>query len=174
MEEILKVDESEGPLKEGSSIRIGWTTFTIRSRGSELEVCEPDFDTDPQRALRPDITTSLVILVEQTRMVRRLAVDPIPAHYTEKVVFADGALGAHHVYMERSKEVSAGDSGWYVGFASTKTQGELRATYVYRLLKEARSLMSVLALPPGFLVVFLGGRIDSILDPQDNELWTNS
>jgi hypothetical protein len=64
-------------LADGVTVQFGWSLLTLRQRGKELVVCEPDFDGDPLTAVREDVTCTLAVLVGQAAVVNRLDVEPV-------------------------------------------------------------------------------------------------
>jgi hypothetical protein len=96
--------EGEGKgLADGVTVRFGWSLLTLRRRRDEVLVCEPDFDGDPFRDLREDVTCTLAVLAGQAAVVNRLGVEPAEARFDEKVVLARGCLAERRVYLQRSE-----------------------------------------------------------------------
>lgn len=89
----------------------------------------------------------------------------------DKVVMACGAWTHHHIYLERAPAATAGDSGWYVGFADDTEVTGYEAARVADFLAGRPDLEAVLALPVGCLVVFAGVTLEAVLDAQDTLLW---
>lgn len=162
-------------LRDGSSIDVGWVILTARGQGRELILCEPDFDGDPFHHQSPTVTTTLMVLSQQRDVLARVGNDGTPTRWNEKVVLAKGCLSARKLYLERKADVSAGDSGWYIGpVGEDGPTGELEARYAYQLLKERPELAQALALPPGYLVVFNDSTIEAVLNPEERDVWAKS
>lgn len=169
---IKGIEKEKGPgfLKDGTRLQIGWSILTLRTRGSELLVCEPDFDGNPSQSTRDDVSSTLLVQAQQSDFLRGLGLGGTPVSFQDKVVLAKGCLDDPKIYLER-KPPSQGDSGWFIGrvdkFGNNK---DLEALYVFQLLKRRPALMQVLLLPPGFLIVIEGDRIESILNGKDQHL----
>jgi hypothetical protein len=161
-------------LADGVRVQFGWSLLTLRRRGSDLVVCEPDFDGDPFHEIREDVTCTLRIRMGQVAVVRRLGLVPVDIRFDDKVVLAKGCLAGRRVYLQRS-EPRPGDSGWYVGPvdgpAPEHKPESYEAIHVFELLRRRAGLLQVLALPAGYLVVFDGDEVEGIADPNNNEVW---
>jgi len=169
---LEEIEKQNGYLKNGCKIQIGWTIITIKECNNEVTVLAPDYDTDPFVNMSDDLTISLLIQLSQNYCLNRLQLEGEAALFRDKIVVAKGSILSKSVYLERSKEVVAGDSGWYLGFVEESEQPqELEAYYVYQLLKLRPSLLQALALPRGYLVVFNGDEIEAVLNEEDVDIW---
>jgi hypothetical protein len=161
-------------LADGVTVQVGWSVLTLRRRKEGLQVCEPDFDGDPFRNLRDDMTCTLAVLSGMTAVLHRVGVEGVPARFDEKVVLAKGCLGGRRVHLQRS-EPEPGDSGWYVGPAdgpaSEQGADSYEAMYLFQLLRTRPALLQLLALPPGYLAVLDGNDIEAVVDPDNNDVW---
>jgi hypothetical protein len=165
------IDRGEVVLRDGLRVEVSWSVLTMRqTKDRELHICEPDFDADPFTRLRDDITATLSVIAAQNEFLRTVGTSAVPVRFDHKVVIAAGVLELDHVYLERSKDVPFGDSGWYIGPVDEEA-GKLNAIYVYQLLSARPEFMSVLALPPGHMVVFLRQAVESVVDERDREIW---
>jgi hypothetical protein len=163
------------PLQDGSTIDVGWAVLSIVERNSEFVLCEPDFPGDPFRSQHPDVTVTLMVLSQQKDVLARVGVEGVPTRWSDKIVLAKGCLSAKRLYLERKVEVVAGDSGWYVGLVDEeKPAAEYEARYAYQLLTERPELAQALALPHGYMVVFSGSAIEAVLDPANQDVWSDS
>jgi hypothetical protein len=164
-------------LADGVTVQFGWSLLTLRRRGDELRVCEPDFDGNPLSEVREDVTCTLAVLVEQAVVVNRLDVEPVEVRFDETVLLARGCLAERRVYLERS-EPEAGDSGWYVGPVDSPAPEQRPENFewlrVYELLGRRAPLLQALGLPTGYLVVFDGDQIDAVLDEDEQDVWAAS
>lgn len=156
LEAIASLQGQGKGLDDGVHVQFGWSLLTLRRRGDELLVCEPDFDGDPFHGVREDVTCTLRILMGQVAVVRRLGLRPVEIRFEDKVVLAKGCLAGRRVYLQRSQP-RPGDSGWYVGPvdgpAPEQRPESFEAIHVFELLRRRASLLQVLALPAGYLVV---------------------
>jgi hypothetical protein len=162
-------------LRDGSRIELGWVILTVAGTSGEFTLLAPDFARDPFRDATDDLTVCLEVQAKQNDVLRRLGVEGETASFQDKVVIAKGALHLERVYLERTANVAKGDSGWYIGpVINTDEKPPLEAIYVFELLKHRPDLLQVLALPPGYLVVFDRDKIESILNSDDVDVWRSS
>jgi hypothetical protein len=170
--ERIEQQRGGGFIRDGVRIQVGWSVLTFVQRDNELIVCEPDFDNNPFRDARDDVTCTLTVQSQQNDVLRRVGVDGVPATFQEKVIFAKGCLeGNPRVYLERTAPTQ-GDSGWYVGPAGDPDKREeLGAVFVYQVVRIRPPLLQALALPPGYLVVFNGDQLEAVLNPHNENVW---
>lgn len=175
LELLEKTENKNGYLKNGYKIQIGWTIITLNECDNEVTVLAPDYDTNPFVNTSEDLTVSLSIQLKQNYCLNRLQLEGEAALFKDKIVVAKGAILSRKVYLERSKDAVVGDSGWYLGLVEESEQPqELEAYYVYQLLKIRPSLLQALAIPRGYLVVFNGDEIESVLNEEDIDIWQGS
>jgi hypothetical protein len=98
-----------------------------------------------------------------------LARTPIVAD--AKIVVARGIREHRHTYLERVESDTAGDSGWYVGFADDAPVSGYEAVRIADFLAGRPDLEPALELPVGCLIVLDGTALEAVLDPQDMLLW---
>lgn len=151
------------------TVELGWAVFRLSGDNRELTVMEPDFSGDALKEWRPEVTTSLSVLAQQSDALRRFRVDGKACRFDDKIIYSEGCLEEPNVYLERIGGVRPGDSGWYVGPVDGD-QGRLVASYTFELLKLRPPLLSVLLLPPGFLVVFNGDDLAAVLNENEQDL----
>lgn len=172
---LQRLENEKGSLKDGSKIQVGWTILTIRQSENEAIVLAPDYNKNPFVDTTEDLTLSLFVQLKQNYCLNRMKLDGEPALFQDKFVAAAGALQTEHVYLERSNQRVAGDSGWYLGRVEGSEQDQsLEAYYVFQLLKLRPSLLQALAIPRGHLVVFNGNEIEAVLDDKDMDLWQSA
>src|SRR5262249_23483535 len=143
-------------LADGVTVQFGWSVLTLRQRGGELLVCEPDFGGDPFTEVREDVTCTLAVLVGQAAVINPPGVEPVEVRFDETVLLAKGCLAQRRVYLQRSAP-RPGDSGWYVGPVDGPAPGQkaedFETLYVFELLSRRAALLQGLGLPPAFLAV---------------------
>lgn len=163
--------DGAGP-RDGTTVEIGWSLLTLKERGGELLVCEPDYAGDPFRDLSEDVSRTLAVLARQSDVLKRVGAQMTPARFDERVVVAEGALGARRIYLHRRERTTPDDTGWYVGHVE-RQDGEpiLRSLRVYEVLRERPELGRVLALPADYVVVFDGDEIAGIQNEREQEVW---
>src|SRR5580693_14311 len=66
------------PFREGMTIQVGWTRFSLRTQAGRVLVCEPSFHGNPFAASNLDVTLSLAILAAHDEMIQALGVEPAP------------------------------------------------------------------------------------------------
>lgn len=161
-------------LADGVFVQVGWSLLQLRQDGGELAVCEPDFDGNPLRDFRDDVTRTLTVLARQNLLHKHLGIERTPVRYDDKVVFAKGSLFERRVYAQR-QQPREGDSGWYVGRVDDGNgppgRDDLEARYLFQLLDSRPRLLDIAALPEGYIVVFDGETIEAVLDQDDNLVW---
>lgn len=155
----------------GATFQVGWSILKLVMSGHQLELQEPDYAGNPFRDHRSDISASLRVLLAQNELVRQTHADPWAARFDEKIVVQKGCLSKNRVYMERSPQPSAGDSGWCIGEAgseqSAPAPSDLESLYSFQLLSLRPALLSCLLLPPGWLVVWQGQKIEAVVNAEN-------
>jgi hypothetical protein len=73
--QIARGIRAGGKLTTGQQIQFGWSILTIVRSGTEFVVCEPDFDRDPTRDVRQDLSTTLGVQAEMLDAVRRVGAE---------------------------------------------------------------------------------------------------
>lgn len=171
------LDLSEQGLLDGTTIGCGWSRLTIRARGEERVVCEPEFHRDPARELVHDVTLSLQTFYLAELLHHLVGVPPSPCTFLDTIALAPDAE-AEEVWLVRLHETDArGRSGWVVGGAPPEELarcyrlGELRVDPTAQLVALRPHLIKALTLPAGFRVRFRAHAVTSVLDPEGDERW---
>lgn len=158
------------PLRPGVKIRFGWSMLTLREEIGGLVACEPDFDGDPLRDVRPRVDTTLDVLAQQTVLVRKVGVRPVDVGFEQFVVVAHGALDSRTLNLFRSDPELDDDTGWTVSSpdqpGSPEDPNSFEAIRVFVFLRRRPVVLSALGLPPEFAVVIDGDRISAVLGPD--------
>lgn len=146
-------------VKDGTRIQYGWTVITLRARGSELVLCEPDFGRDPQLHVREDVSftaMSTVQWIASQSVVRDLPDGPATT-YLDVVRATPGALGRPKVTLARTSDAwelrAAGDHG--------DPSDEM---HLYHFARERPHLLKTIWLPVGWTAVFDEHRLTQVLD----------
>lgn len=163
---------------EGTTIRFGWTTFTIKRRLGKLALHEPDFARSPESRLRHDVSCSIEVHLRQQGVLADLGLtEGEPAGCFEEIVVAHRSLAEPKLIARRLAD-PRGASAWFVfraGQDAPLTLESLPGQYgklpVWRLLRERPSLLPYLALPVGFTVLLDAAAPTKILSP-DGEVWS--
>lgn len=180
LETIAGIAKSE-PLDDGSTIEVGWTMLVlVRRDENTLIVCEPDFDNDPFEKAVEDVTRSLLVITEQNYVITETHTTEtarIP-RFDDTVILQKGVLEQEEIYLERNEPSGETDSGWFIGIPDENedeetelSEDDFEACYVYELVTKRPSLLSVLGLPVGYAVVFIGDDIDAVMDENDTDVW---
>src|SRR5579862_7069295 len=87
--------------REGMTIQVGWTRFSLRTQAGRVVVCEPSFQGNPFVAANLDVTLSLAILSAHDEMIQVLGVGPEPVSFHHSVLIVRGCLSERRVSMTR-------------------------------------------------------------------------
>lgn len=159
-------------VKDGFVLRAGWSAFKLVDDGGILIVHCPDFAGDIHDWVS-NVTLALAVEAEQS-VVARLAEleDASPALFTQRVVYADGALESHALVAQHAAAGSDRDSGWFLGFPGEDAEEDaLKATTVGQLVRSRAAVLKVFVLPEGYLAAFDGDEIELILDADDETVY---
>jgi hypothetical protein len=164
-------------LDDGAAVDIGWTTFVLRQQpDGSLRACEPDYGADPFKSLRPEVTTSLIILAGQIDLARAINVTPVPCRFDQTLIVRKGVLDEARVFANR-RAPNGADSGWYLGPVPQGSPAEppkaedLEELRLYQLLARRPNILYALALPAGYTVQWNGLNIEALGDPAGRNLW---
>jgi hypothetical protein len=159
-------------IREGMRIRFGWSVLTLEPEGEGLIVCEPDFDGDPLRAVRPGVDTTLDVTARQAALLKRVGVEPVDTTFDQMVIVARRAFDGETLQLFRTQP-SGNDSGWSISSGDAQSPSDnpddYEAVHSYTLLRHRPEALAVLPLPPEFGVVIEGPTIAAVLDPQGHE-----
>ncbi len=130
---------------------------------AQTELSEPTFNTWHRELLDVD-------LLPQRVGDLGLPLDQ-PSPDSLMVLSAD-SWEAPAIYLERLSPTSDHDSGWFIGTMDVPVSEPLHAVRVGQLVKMCPGVEAVLGLPVGCLVVLQQGKIKAVLDPQDQDRWS--
>lgn len=174
---LNEIDKKEPPLRNGTTIDFGWSKLMLKGDERELVIHEPDFYHNPLSDFLPRVDNTLDVLTQQVSLLNQLRIRGTTAYYSHQLILSKGCLGKEKIYLERSEGTQKDDTGWFIGDVDNKTDSDSPENFeilrVFELLQKRPALMQVLALPPGFLVVFLKDRIVQVFDDAGKNLWTN-
>lgn len=176
LDTLARIARETGPPFNGMRIRFGWSVITLREHAEGgLLVCEPDFESDPLRQVRPELNTTLRVLAEQTLLLRRVGEQPLDVGFDQFVVAARGALAAPSLQLKRSSSLEPEDSGWYLADATDTGPPQdpdlLEAIRIFMLLRVRPSVMRALALPTGYSVLLQRENIAGVWDSTGRNRW---
>jgi hypothetical protein len=174
LDKLAELDAKGPALHAGSVIDFGWSRLTLEAEGDELVVSEPDFLSDPTKRTSTGVEATLRISLRQAELLQRLGVEGVDARWDSTLALQRGALSTARVYLERMESQNPGFSGWYLGEVRDSgpvERKDVESMPVYRLYTERPELLTALALPPGWLVVFDGQIIEAALNPAGENVW---
>jgi len=177
--DALEARADSGPtLADGTTVQFGWTRLTLRADDQALVVCEPNFDGDALKEERDSVDVSLRVLTEQVAVLRQVNAPAYPIEFSDWVVVDGNSLSVARIYLQRKPPATASDSGWYIGAVENPyvagDEAALGGARVYQFHKLRPTVLSVLALPPEYMVVINGVQIEAIFDPGDVNRWRAS
>ncbi len=167
---------SGAALEDGFRMRFGWSLLTLRSEPDGLRVCEPRFEgSDPRTELNPTLDITLRVLVDQLRWLRRVGEQGTDIFFDQNVIVTHEAAASSDLFALRGESTSPTDSGWSVapvpqpgGMIETS---RLSAVPICSLVDARFGLLSVLALPKGYLVRLQDDKVVEITDPGGKVRW---
>jgi hypothetical protein len=173
---VAKVLEAT-PFREGNTIQVGWTRFSLRTQAGRVLVCEPSFHGNPFTSSNLDVTLSLAVLSAHDDMIQVLDVEPEPVSFHHSVLIQRGCLSERRVFMRRRTRAEGDASGWYVGVFGDEIPPDdevdrvelIRST---ELLRVRRPLIIPLFLPAGYSVDWDGDAITSLESPTRESRWS--
>jgi hypothetical protein len=171
---IAKVLEAT-PFREGMTIQIGWTRFSLRTQAGRIVVCEPAFHGNPFSQSNQDVTLSLAILGAHDEMIQALGVEPEPISFHHSVLISRGCLSERRLVMHRRTAVQGDVAGWTIGVEGEEVvEEEERAEWIRatEILRVRRLLIVPLIAPVGWKVTWDGDTVVSMTGAMDEERWT--
>ncbi len=175
---VAKVLEA-AQFKEGMTIQVGWTRFSLRTQAGRVLVCEPSFHGNPFVASSTDVTVSLAVLAAHDEMIHLLGVDPQPVSFHHSVLIQRGSLSERRIFLARKTPAEGDASGWCVGivgqedtFSRAPDPERMEWIRSTELLRVRRPLIVPLFLPAGYVVAWDGDEITSLESPTHEERWS--
>jgi hypothetical protein len=168
---VERIGQKQSSLVDGAAFQVGWSVLKLVRTIEGLVLCEPDFDNDPFRNFRKDVSATLAVVSAQRDLVSKVGCSPVDIRFDDKVVMLKGCLESPGIYAERS-DPKKGDSGWYLGPTSERpapTVNDLEAVWAFELLRKRPHLLSAMCLPANWMVVWNGTEIVGIADPNNQE-----
>src|SRR5580700_3111124 len=162
------------PFREGMTIQVGWTRFSLRTQAGRVVVCEPAFHGNPFTQSNQDVTLSLAVLAAHDEMIQALGIEPESVSFHHSVLIRRDCLSEQRVGMKRRGVAQGDDSGWVVGLEDEDGAGDdgLEWIRTTELLRVRRALLIPLIAPTGWAVAWEGARIASMTDAAHVERWT--
>ncbi|MHC4443248.1 MAG: immunity protein Imm33 domain-containing protein [Planctomycetota bacterium] len=106
----------------------------------------------------------------QREAITALDMEGMGSDAEDKIVLAQGIWDQSRVYLERVSGVKD-DSGWYVGFTDDSKVKGYEAMSIGAFLALRGDLDDILKLPPGYLVVLAGAKVEAVVDGEGAIVW---
>lgn len=167
---IVDMNKKGISLESGIKIQFGWSFLIFRNfDDNQLILCEPDFSRNPFSEEKNSIDFTLEVQALQNSFAKRCGVDPIATLFQDKIILVKGCLDKEKLFMERIEpDLEKGDSGWFINTLEDDSEDiEYEAIYSFQLLKLRPELMSVLMLPPGFIVLVDKNTIEKVINEKN-------
>lgn len=159
-------------IRDGGELPIGWTTLRFAVEGSRITVLEPDYDGDPERDSRADISVSLATLARARAVLGLAAVAGEPIDFDRHVLAVRGALDQREVFLVRVASPGGRMTGWRLSpTAGMQPEDEVESLPVHAILRARPELVEAMLLPAGFMAFFDGERLITLVDGQDAVVW---
>lgn len=160
------------PLTEQTRLPIGWTTLSFSDDGERLVVQEPDYDHEPESRTRPDISVSLATLARQRRVLEQVGVAGAAIDFDQHVLAIRGVLEQVEVMLIRVESPGGRMTGWRLTpAAGIEDSDEVESLPVYAILAARPELLDAMLLPPGYLVLYSGDHLTTIVNQNDEIVW---
>ena len=165
-------------LSPRTRLPIGWTTLSFvpaGAAGERLVVHEPDYDGDPEAETRADISVSLAVLARQRSVLERAGVAGEPVGFDQHVLTLVGALEREELLMLRVASPGGRLTGWrVVPLEGIAEDDELESLPVHEVLHARPRLLDAMLLPSGYIAIYAGDELRTVVDGQDEVVWDAS
>ena len=160
------------PITETTRLPIGWTTLSFTDDGERLVVQEPDYDHEPESATRPDISVSIATLARQRQVLEQVGVAGAAIDFDQHVLTIRGVLEQAEVMLIRVESPGGRMTGWRLTpAAGIEDSDEIDSIPVYAILAARPELLDAMLLPPGYLVLYSGDQLTTIVNQNDEIVW---
>lgn len=114
------------------------------------------------------IDFTLEVQALQNSFAKHCGVDPIATLFQDKIILVKGCLDKEKLFMERIEpDLEKGDSGWFINTLEDDSEDiEYEAIYAFQLLYLRPEIMSVLILPPEFIVLVDKNTIEKVINEK--------
>lgn len=161
-------------IRDGFKIQAGFTMYLFKEVDGEIKVLAPDYSKNPMKDTTDNLSLSLILQLQQNSILKKLKIDGEQIAFDDKIVMLKEAKNSDNIYLERAKEYTKGDSGWYIGVIDNdKAKApddaeEYESIYAYEVLRFRPDFIQLLALPKGYLVAIIDNEIKEISDGENN------
>jgi hypothetical protein len=168
LEEVASRAPTGRGLAEGATFEVGWCVLRLLAVEGGLVLCEPDFEHGGHVS---HVQHTLAVLRAQGLVLRRLRVAGQAPRHDAKVAVVRGSLAEPRLHLER-RPPGPGDAGWSIGPADEPEEAaDLETLSVGDLVERRFGALQLLALPPGYMAVLDGDRVEAVFDPEDEDVW---
>jgi hypothetical protein len=167
LDKLEELHRTGPPLHAGTKIQFGWSVLMLQPHGPALSVCEPAFFGNIS-TWKPSVDVTLDVLREQVGLLRTVSEAGVDARFDHVVLMTRGALDEPDLFLKREAPRTPDDTGWFVGrlddLETARQPDALDSVRVFEILRRRRDLMAPLALPPEYLAIVRGRRLEALLD----------
>ncbi|ADI91577.1 immunity protein Imm33 domain-containing protein [Acinetobacter oleivorans] len=175
VELIVDMSRKGVSIEDGVKIQFGWSFLIFRNfDDNQLILCEPDFSRNPFSEEKNSIDFTLEVQALQNSFAKHCGVDPIATLFQDKIILVKGCLDKEKLFMERIEpDLEKGDSGWFINTLEDDSEDiEYEAIYAFQLLYLRPEIMSVLILPPEFIVLVDKNTIEKVINEKNEVVWS--
>jgi hypothetical protein len=147
------------------AVNFSFSRLSLRREGRGLVVVEPDFDRDPMREVRSDVSFSLRLQGRHLALLRQLGVAPMPCMFDKVIGLEREVALAPRVTAIRVDPTSATDSGWRI-YRTGEPAPSFEWVPAHTLVRARPVVLDALALPVGVVVQFEGNEIVAVGPPR--------
>lgn len=156
---------------KGYTVWHGFWWVVLSESGDDLRVAVTDLTADGVSTLTWDVDPMLDTYRQQREMVAFCKAGAQSTRFTETVLVYNDVYDAPEMYVERTRPVGDGASGWLVKPMAEQPRGGTVPVPAHELYRRAPHLVRYLSLPPGYRAVWAGGRTSRIWDPAGELVW---
>ncbi|KIG13222.1 hypothetical protein DB30_00445 [Enhygromyxa salina] len=160
------------PITEQTRLPIGWTTLSFVADHGRLVVEEPDYPNDPEANTRPDVSASLATLARQRAVLQQAGVAGEAIDFDQHVLTITGVLERDELMLVRVESPGGRMTGWRLTPAEgIEEADEVESLPVHVIFNARPELLDAMLLPAGFLALFAGGRLTTIVNEANEIVW---
>ncbi|MFB8228861.1 tetratricopeptide repeat protein [Cellulosimicrobium sp. NPDC055967] len=156
---------------KGYQVWHGFWWVVLSESGDDLRVAVTDLTKDGISTLTWDVDPMLDTYRQQREMVAFCKVGSKSTRFTETVLVYNDVYDAPEMFVERTRPVGDGASGWVVKSIAAQPRGGLLPVPAHELYRRAPHLVRYLSLPEGFRAVWAKDRTNQIWNPDGELVW---
>lgn len=163
-------------LHDGMCFWLGSAPAVMKPRDGEWWACEPDLE-KPGAVRKWDLFDAMILraLSEQVHEAAGIPVTKVPM--TDMVLEHRDSIRDELVFLRHDPPLGPRDTGWYlqtladVDDREPSYRDDLFPRSVYQLYVQRPALLSVMALPVGWIALFERHALERVMDPDDRVVW---